>query len=114
MRFLALVAVLAAMSLSAAATASSKSRSQPAAGYKGEVVLFATSWCGYCRKARTYLTENKIRYKEIDIETEAGSQAYAKAGGRDGIPYLVAGKVDVRGFSPESYDAVFKPRTLSK
>lgn len=34
---------------------------------KKDVVLFCTSWCPDCKKAREWLTENKIDYSEVDV-----------------------------------------------
>ena len=36
----------------------------------GELVLFTTSWCGYCKKAKAYLASKGARYKEVDIESK--------------------------------------------
>ncbi len=32
-----------------------------------DVVLFCTSWCPDCKKAREWLTENKIGFSEVDV-----------------------------------------------
>lgn len=34
---------------------------------QGGVVMYCTSWCPGCRKARKWLAENKIDYIEVDI-----------------------------------------------
>lgn len=75
------------------------------------VVLYAAQWCGYCAKARSYLAENRIAYREIDIDDDAGRTAYERAGeGGRGIPLLVAGGQQVRGFSASTYDRFFAAR----
>jgi len=35
-----------------------------------QVTMYATSWCGYCKKARRYFKENRIDYVEYDIEKD--------------------------------------------
>lgn len=71
-------------------------------------VLFTTSWCGYCRKARAYLAEAGVAYQEYDIETPEGADAYVRAGGgRGSVPLLIVGKRRVQGFTLTAYDAFF-------
>jgi glutaredoxin len=76
----------------------------------GEIVLFTTTWCGYCRQARAHLARRGVAFREIDTETPAGSLAYAQAGGRTGVPYLVADARRVTGYSASTYDSVLTAR----
>jgi glutaredoxin len=69
-----------------------------------EVVLFTAAWCGYCQKAKAYLQAKGVSYREVDIDTPEGLQAFAQAGGGKGVPLLVANGRSVRGFSPPAYD----------
>jgi mycoredoxin len=63
------------------------------------VILYATSWCGYCRKAREFLTENNIQYIEYDVEkSEQGRQQHQALGG-GGVPVL-----DIKGTVIYGYD----------
>jgi glutaredoxin len=65
-----------------------------------EVVLYATSWCGYCAKTRQLLSDNGIAYTEHDIETSAeGKQGYDQLKG-NGVPLLQIGNGIVRGYNP--------------
>ena len=86
-----------------------KSRPAPAAAaVSGEVVLYAADWCGYCRQARAYLAAKGIAYRNVDIDTEAGRYAFAASGGgKGGIPFIVRGKAQLRGFTAASYDVFF-------
>ncbi|MGH0038326.1 MAG: glutaredoxin family protein [Myxococcota bacterium] len=53
------------------------------------VVLFTTSWCGYCAKARRFLDANQVPYTEVDIErSEQGRLEYERLGGY-GVPMFV-------------------------
>lgn len=66
--------------------------------YPGEVVLYATSWCGYCKKTRELLRDNGIAYTEYDIEkSERGRREYDELKGR-GIPLMVIDGQVVRGY----------------
>jgi hypothetical protein len=43
----------------------------------------------------------------VDIETDAGRHAFSAQGGGKGIPFMVRGKAQLRGFSAAGYDAFF-------
>lgn len=52
-----------------------------------EVVLFATSWCGYCERARAYFKRHRVPFTEIDLERDGGAQErLAALGKRAGVP----------------------------
>jgi glutaredoxin len=50
---------------------------------KGGVVLYCTSWCPDCRRARLWLEDNKIAYTEVNIDAnpEAAKQLRKWANG---------------------------------
>lgn len=73
----------------------------------GTPALFVATWCGYCTRAKAYLQGKGIRYREYDIDTADGGRAYFEAGGRKGVPLLVAGDKRQQGFSEGSYDKFF-------
>lgn len=78
------------------------------AGKRGGVQLFSAAWCGYCRKAKSWLDGRGIAYTEIDIDTPDGGMAFAQAGSASGIPLLLAGEQRVQGFSAAAYESVFR------
>ena len=66
-----------------------------------EVVLYATSWCGYCAKAREFLESNGIAYREFDIEkSREGRKQYNELGG-GGVPILVINDNVIRGYNAD-------------
>lgn len=70
-----------------------------ASANRQEVILYATSWCGYCRKTRALLEREGVAYTEFDIETsDEGRRRYEALDG-DGVPVL-----DVRGDVIHGYD----------
>nr|WP_245804306.1 glutaredoxin family protein [Andreprevotia lacus] len=72
------------------------------------VTLYTTTWCGYCRKARAYLNEHKIPFQDINIETPTGAQQMlAVSSDGKGVPLLVWKNSRKRGFSTQTYDALF-------
>ncbi|MFT7557001.1 MAG: thiol-disulfide isomerase/thioredoxin, partial [Planctomycetota bacterium] len=47
------------------------------------VVMYSTSWCGYCKKAVRHFKKNKIQFTEHDIEKSKKAAAeYRKLKGR--------------------------------
>jgi glutaredoxin len=76
----------------------------------GELVLFTTSWCAYCKKAKAYLASKGVSYKEVDIESNAGAASYAQAGGQRGVPLLFKNGQRVLGFSAGAYDALLSAK----
>jgi mycoredoxin len=67
----------------------------------GEVILYATSWCGYCKMTRTFLAEKGIAYTEYDIETSKDGRRQYEALGVRGIPVLVVRGTLVEGYDPK-------------
>lgn len=72
-----------------------------------EVILYSTSWCGYCRKARSYMRRNGIAYTEYDIEKDPLAKADYQRRGGAGVPFLVQGDKELRGFRESSYQRFF-------
>jgi mycoredoxin len=75
---------------------------------EGAVVLYATDWCGYCRRTRAFLAEKGIEYTEYDIEkSEEGARQY-KAIGLRGVPVLNVNGTIVHGYDPQAILAALK------
>ena len=73
-----------------------------------KVTMYAASWCGYCKKARSYFKRNKINYTEYDIEKNANAKKrYDKLGGV-GVPLLVAKSKQMQGFSVTQFEKWYK------
>ena len=92
-RFLAALLVLLAAGVTAAQAAP-------------PVVMYATSWCPYCAKARAYFARKGIAYVEYDIEKSAAVNAEFKRLGGRGVPLILVGKEKMSGFSERGLDAL--------
>ena len=71
------------------------------------VVMYSTQWCGYCRKAREYFKDNKIRYKEKDIEKSSrAKKEYDRLKG-SGVPLIMVGKNKIQGFDLSKFEDAY-------
>jgi mycoredoxin len=73
--------------------------------------LYATKWCGDCRRARLFLKEKKIAYEELDIDADPEAAKFvmqANAGKRKVPTFDVEGHV----FSISPFDAEELSRKL--
>ena len=94
-----------------------KPKIRAASAGAGEVILYRTSWCGYCEKAGEYLRLKGVPFVSKDIEREPGArqdmmQRAAKAGvpasQLQGVPILyIKGRI-LSGFSREAIDAALQ------
>lgn len=74
---------------------------------QGEVILYATSWCGYCAQTREFLGERGIPYIELDIEkSPEARRAYDALGGR-GVPMLKVNGTVIHGYNPQGILAAY-------
>jgi glutaredoxin-like YruB-family protein len=72
--------------------------------FSGTVELYVTSWCGYCKKAESYLKSNGIPYVAYDIEKDsAANQRHKELGGR-GVPLIIIGSNKMNGYSQENLE----------
>ena len=70
------------------------------------LTMYSTSWCGYCKRARTYFAQKNIRYSEVDVEkSPEGNKRFKELGGK-GVPLIVMGSKVMRGFSVERFEAM--------
>lgn len=74
-----------------------------------EVILYGTSWCGYCAAARHFFDANGIQYTEYDTEkTTEGYEGHKKLGG-GGVPVIVVGADVMHGYNEAGLRQVLGP-----
>lgn len=79
-----------------------------AGGAPAEVKMYATSWCGYCKKAREFFAKNGVRYTEFDIESSPAARAeYDRLGAR-GVPVILVGAQRMNGYGEQRLAAMLK------
>jgi glutaredoxin-like YruB-family protein len=78
----------------------------PAAAASGPVVMYSTTWCPVCTRARDHLRRRGVSFVEKDVE---GNRRYLeemlqKTGGSTGVPVLDVHGTILRGYSPQALD----------
>ena len=81
-------------------TTGSNSRTKP-------VIMYSTSWCGYCKRARQHFAQKNIPFREYDIEkSRKAAREYKNLKGR-GVPVILIGKRRMNGFSANAFDRIY-------
>jgi glutaredoxin len=74
-----------------------------------EVILYGTSWCPYCAKARDFFETHGIKYTEYDIEHDATAEkSYREVHGR-GVPVVVVADEVIQGYDPDAMAELLQP-----
>ncbi|MFW5432410.1 MAG: glutaredoxin family protein [Methylophilaceae bacterium] len=76
------------------------------------VILYATSWCSYCKKTRAFLAKNNIKYTEYDVEKSEEGRKQHKALGGKGVPVLDIKGTVIYGYSVKNMESIFKQLNL--
>ena len=65
------------------------------------VVIYTTATCGYCDRAKAWLTARKIAYREVDVSGNDSERAalVERSGGMRTVPQIFVGPVHVGGYS---------------
>ncbi|MCP5149856.1 MAG: glutaredoxin family protein [Chromatiales bacterium] len=73
-------------------------------GNDASVVLYSTTWCVHCKRAREYFAEKGIPFEEYDVETtDKGRRDYARLRAR-GVPVILVGGQRLNGFSAAAFE----------
>jgi glutaredoxin 3 len=63
-----------------------------------QVLMYATSWCPYCARARVLLASKGVAVREIDIDVEPSERAeMIRRSGRRTVPQIFIGEHHVGG-----------------
>lgn len=70
-----------------------------------KVELYVTSWCPYCKKAKSYFRSRNIPFDEYDIEKDPQAARRRQAlDKRSGVPLAVINGYVIIGYSEENYE----------
>ena len=70
-----------------------------------KVVLFSTSTCSWCRRAKRYFKDHRVPFKEINIEGDPqAARDIVRKTGQTGVPVIKIGNSWIVGFDRERND----------
>ena len=70
-----------------------------------KVLVFSTSTCSWCRRAKRYLKERGVPFKEINVERDAdAAREIVRKTGQTGVPVIKIGWRWIVGFDKEQID----------
>ena len=75
-----------------------------------ELVLYSAVWCPYCKQAKEWLADNKIPYRDCDVEKEAACHAHMQAMNTRGVPVMAYKGKLYYGFSAEWVQAALQSK----
>lgn len=79
---------------------------------KPKLVMYATSWCGYCAKAREYFKDNDIEYTEWDVERHSQAKWRYKTLKGTGYPLIYFGTQRVNGLNLTKVESLLEKSEL--
>ena len=64
-----------------------------------DVVMYTTSWCPYCTRAKQLFARKGVQYTEIDVDAVEGARAeMQRRSGRTSVPQIFVGARHLGGF----------------
>lgn len=72
------------------------------------IVMLSASWCGSCKKAKTYFRRNGIPFTEYDIEKSSKGRKLFEQMGAKGVPVILVGKKRMNGFSEAAFERLIR------
>jgi glutaredoxin 3 len=71
------------------------------------VILFSSSSCPWCSRAKNYLLQKGIRVKEIKVDKDPdAARDVVRMTGQMSVPVLLIGRVKITGFDKAKIDRV--------
>ena len=69
----------------------------------GEIVMYSTGWCGDCRRAKLFLRERNVAFREVNVDEDPAAEELIERvnEGRRVVPTF---SVDGRYFSCSPFD----------
>ena len=73
------------------------------------VVIFTTPTCSWCRRAKQYLTEKHVAFREVDVSRdERSAREVVRMTGQTGVPVVLIGNQPVVGFDKPRIDHLLR------
>ena len=79
-----------------------------------QVTVYSTTWCAFCKAAKTYFASKNVPFTEIDVEQDmAAGQQIVEETGQMGVPVIRIGKHLIIGFDRPQIDIALKELNLA-
>jgi len=77
-----------------------------------QVIMYMTSWCPYCTKAKNYLHSLNVHLIEYNIERDNNrkEEMLSKSGGATGVPLIDIEGTIIRGYNPDALKTAIERR----
>jgi len=63
------------------------------------VIVFSTPTCSWCRKLKSFLKQNQVRFKDIDVSKDAAAMRdMVRKSGQRGVPQMWINNKPIVGF----------------
>jgi len=83
--------------------------SKKPAQQKARVELYSASWCGFCKKAKSFFQSKGVPVTEYDIDKDKEAASRLKAiDSSMAIPYALVNGQPIRGYDELVYEAALK------
>jgi glutaredoxin len=76
------------------------------------VIMYMTSWCPYCARARNYLRSLDVDLIEYNVEQDKSKreEMLGKSGGSGGVPLIDVEGIIIRGYNPDALKRAIENR----
>jgi glutaredoxin 3 len=75
----------------------------------GNITVYSTPTCPWCKKVKEWLKEKKIEFKDIDVsENEDARNVMVEKSGQMGVPVIDANGTVIVGFDVDKLEKAIK------
>ncbi len=65
-----------------------------------KVIIFTTPTCSFCRSAKQYFNQKKVRYTEVDVSrNQSAARDMMRRTGQMGVPVILINNRPIVGFN---------------
>lgn len=66
---------------------------------QSKIVLFSTPTCSWCRRAKQYFREKRLKFKDIDVSKDpSAANELRRVSGQTGVPVILINNKPIVGF----------------
>jgi glutaredoxin 3 len=85
--------------------AGSEQTRRAASPVQPRVTVFTTPTCSWCRRAKQYLTQQRVRFREVDVSRDpSAARDLVRMTGQMGVPVILVGNRPIVGFDKPQLD----------